>query len=554
MVPCVKCGGKMHFDIESQKMKCLYCGTYAYVSDMDQKSKNAEETMVPADVVGFENNDSYEKEIERKLDEGESYEEIEVTVFTCSQCGAEIVSDDTDAAGFCSFCGSPVTLIGHMSRIRKPDFVIPFTITKEQCEEKYRKELKKKPYVSKEFLKNGGAEKIRGIYIPYWMYEVTYTGPYAFIAQEKGYFKYMISGDLDARIKGFQHDASIQMKDDISEYISPYRMSDVREFSSCYLNGFYADAADIMPGKYRKQAEQIAEEEMIRATKSHHPLFDISDEQVKFFLDKGMLGTKKVKAYMGMLPVWFYSYKLKDGRVSYMVMNGQTGKMFSDAPMNSGKIIRKGLAISAAASAILLFAVYILKFPYVALASFSVTAALWGYTKAINQRSFMLLKKKEKDKEKEKAKRERTADFLLLAFSQLVPFFSFIPLVLIGVFFIISLIIVGMKLIAELLVPVAAVVCTCELLGVMIWKKRAGYSFSKDYLLVGLLAVFSMIVLSAVCLLGLKGTWFGCGAMALCLGSTLYTVIGSIRSYNRAITFDIKKIFKERGDINDPVY
>lgn len=32
-------------------------------------------------------------------------EDYEVTVFTCPQCGGRLLSDDTMAATFCSFCG-----------------------------------------------------------------------------------------------------------------------------------------------------------------------------------------------------------------------------------------------------------------------------------------------------------------------------------------------------------------------------------------------------------------------------------------------------------------
>ncbi len=76
MYECQNCGGNLKFDIDSQQLKCDYCLT---VYDPYQVKKE---------------NDAVESEM------------FDATVFTCPQCGGEILSTDNSAAEFCSFCGA----------------------------------------------------------------------------------------------------------------------------------------------------------------------------------------------------------------------------------------------------------------------------------------------------------------------------------------------------------------------------------------------------------------------------------------------------------------
>lgn len=79
MYKCPNCAGNLKFDIARQKLHCEYCDTQI---------------------------DPYSFYQEKDAEEGVSSSgEYEVTVFTCPQCGGELISEDTTAATFCSFCG-----------------------------------------------------------------------------------------------------------------------------------------------------------------------------------------------------------------------------------------------------------------------------------------------------------------------------------------------------------------------------------------------------------------------------------------------------------------
>jgi predicted RNA-binding Zn-ribbon protein involved in translation (DUF1610 family) len=76
MYECPNCAGNLKFNIARQQLHCEYCDTQV---------------------------DPYSFHKEKDAGE-EPPGEYEATVFTCPQCGGEIVSEDTTAATFCSFC------------------------------------------------------------------------------------------------------------------------------------------------------------------------------------------------------------------------------------------------------------------------------------------------------------------------------------------------------------------------------------------------------------------------------------------------------------------
>ena len=118
MYKCPNCSGEMYFSPEKQKLVCKFCGSMFKADEFEQHTGvHAEE---------FEEN-----AVSEQQEEEEKY--YQATVFTCPQCGGELISTEETAATFCSFCGSSVLLESRVSRERKPDKIIPFRKSKEEC-------------------------------------------------------------------------------------------------------------------------------------------------------------------------------------------------------------------------------------------------------------------------------------------------------------------------------------------------------------------------------------------------------------------------------------
>ncbi len=313
MIECPGCGGNLKFDIATQKMHCAFCDSQYDPYQFDEKEKDAEEQ-----------------------------KDYEVTVFTCPQCGGELYSTDNAAAAFCSFCGASTILYSRISRERRPEFVIPFQKTKEDCKREYMKKVKKALFLPKEFKEEKYIDSFRGIYMPYWSYNMMQEGYITLKGEESHrsgdyivHNHYDLRGYLSAFYHGITHDASSSFEDNISECLQPYNVKEKKEFTPGFLSGFYADVADVASGTYEDEAQVFAYEQSmknIRNTKEFRR-YKIKENQ-----KTQNLHTKTRSVEATMFPVWFLSYRNKE-RVAYAAVNGQTGKVVADLPIAPKKYL-----------------------------------------------------------------------------------------------------------------------------------------------------------------------------------------------------------------------
>ena len=122
MIHCPTCGSGLRFDIASQKTVCDHC-------------RNSFEPESLPDSV---------------YDDADTAQAFEGFAFMCPDCGAELMTTDSnDAVGFCPYCGGASVIHDRLRQEWKPNQIIPFSITKEQCKEIYVKEVKN--YVHQDF-------------------------------------------------------------------------------------------------------------------------------------------------------------------------------------------------------------------------------------------------------------------------------------------------------------------------------------------------------------------------------------------------------------------
>ena len=337
MVGCPGCGSKLVFDIASQQMKCGYCGQFYLVNQVSKRGKNADEHKdVSADTTDGPDLDALISEEDRGM---------EVTCFTCSQCGAEIVADSDEAVTWCSYCGSPATLKSRLTRIRRPDRVIPFKITKEDCTRRYRELARKQIYAPSALLKKGKTDSFRGIYMPFWTYAFKREGTYRFpgrtdvtVGNERITTNYMADGTLKSNYSGLSHDASLSFDDEVSEHIIPFNQNDALPFDECYLNGFYANAADQGEAEYQRKMLSMEGDLIIDIAKNELSHIGLKEKEAKDQLSDASAYQVETESKLDMFPVWFLSYKQGD-RVSYGTVNGQNGKIYADFPASPVKYL-----------------------------------------------------------------------------------------------------------------------------------------------------------------------------------------------------------------------
>lgn len=318
MVSCPGCGAGMRFDPISQMVKCDHCDTKIVPEDA-AATQFAGETPV-----------------------------YDSTMYTCPQCGAELVSDDDTAATFCSFCGASVMLEGKAVKMVAPSYVIPFKLAKERCAENYKKIIKKALFAPNSMRSEEQISKFRGIYMPYWNYDFHQEG-LASIVVNKSHRRgdyiitdhYAVNADMQADYRGFAFDASSSFSDELSEAIAPFNVRENKKFNPAYLSGFYADTADVQAGVYEGQARAMAaadiEMELLKRPECHGANVE-NDSQLKD-------SVRVTNAQVSYFPVWFMANRNKD-YVSYAVINGQTGKVAADIPIDYPKYILGSLILA----------------------------------------------------------------------------------------------------------------------------------------------------------------------------------------------------------------
>jgi len=368
MFKCKNCGGKMVFDIPSQTLKCLYCGT----------AMQPEEYTGPTDALEEVMSSDYASDGGVPTEEGRKAKEkgaktYETRVFICEFCGAELTSLDEEMVTFCSYCGSQAMLRGKITEELSPKEIIPFRISKKQCQQSYETRVKGDFFLPKELKDAKFIEQFRGIYIPHWAIDVEFpkeTPMYVTQTVSLGGNHYQES-TYKLSVKAFHNrnrylrDASANLDDTISQEIDTYTGSSVA-FHPGYLAGFYADRADVPPQKYMDSIKEQAVEEAFTCVEAdmkgrgmhlsevaanparggNLTFRGITEEEQK----EGF--TPILKSYYTKLaPVWFLTWKNKD-RLAYVVMNGETGTMHMDRPVDKKKYL-----LTAAGIAVVLFAV-----------------------------------------------------------------------------------------------------------------------------------------------------------------------------------------------------
>ena len=321
MVKCPSCGGELSYSAKDKKVTCPYCKSVF----------NPKELKVTA----------------KKASVRKDFTTVDGKSFTCSQCGAKLLTFDETAITFCSYCGSQAMIEEKFIKQAAPDFIIPFKKDKETCIDEYKKYIKS-AYFAPDYMKDEMViEKFRGIYMPYAIYKLGKNGKiknngekYSHHSGNYTYYdKYDIDCDLDATYDGISFDISSKFYDRYSMSI-PFDLRESEEFNHNYLLGFYADTYDVDSTVYDKEAKEMVAQDINNRLKSNSEFSKYGCPVPKVDLD--ILDRK-----IGYFPVYFLAIRDKDNKnVHYAVINGQTGKIAIDLPIDFKKYLKGSLILS----------------------------------------------------------------------------------------------------------------------------------------------------------------------------------------------------------------
>ena len=345
VLKCPGCNSPLPYNAERGLWKCEYCGSeYTREQILELTAQKSDSDI-----------DIKKPEYKEETDFNQpSEDQPELNLYRCKNCGAEMVTDQNTASTFCVYCGSTGILKSRLEGKFRPKYIIPFATTKQQAIDAYNGLRKGRFLAPNEFGKKENIEKITGVYIPFWLYDGFSQGVLEGERHDKTSWRsgdYIITKtdvyhEFRAGKEDFEKvpaDGSKKFDDDLMDSIEPFNFSALEPFNYSFLSGFLAEKYDVSAEENTKRAtlrmnnslQQSLYNTIHGTLVSPHKRLDCSIKNVDYAL----------------LPVWMLNTFVKDKAYTF-AMNGQTGKIIGDIPIDSGKSVRYFIFLTALGFAI----------------------------------------------------------------------------------------------------------------------------------------------------------------------------------------------------------
>jgi LSD1 subclass zinc finger protein len=345
---CRECGALLKYAPGTANLKCDYCGCENEIKEA------AKPSMVE------------EIDFDRFLNENASgVEKQEIITVKCGNCGASSTLKPNITSDSCPFCASPIVVTGGTaSSIIKPKYLLPFKIDQKGAFTEFKKWVNGlwwAPNDLKKYVDN--AEKLNGMYIPYWTYDSRtnseYTGQRGdnyqttetYTATENGksvtrtrtvtkirwsYASGRVNNDFDDVLVL----ASNSLPEKYTTALEPWDLNNLTEFSEKFLSGFRTESyqVDVKTGF---EKSKLIMSETIRSTICR----DIGGDHQRITSVSTVYNDIKFKHIL--LPVWLSAYRYSEKVYRFMI-NGRTGEVQGERPYSALKItlaLLAGIAI-----------------------------------------------------------------------------------------------------------------------------------------------------------------------------------------------------------------
>ena len=362
---CPACTSPLHYSAKSGKLACDYCGSSFDVAEIEalyaRKEAEAAAAKQAADAKAEAAQAAKAEAAEAAAASGGwdtsdlsrdwGAEADGLRVYSCPSCGAELICDQSTAATACPYCGNPAIVPGQFSGALRPDYILPFRLSKDDAVQALRAHYKGKPFLPRSFTSANHIEQIQGVYVPFWLFDGGAEGAASYRASNTNVYE---TGDYEITETRHYHvvragslafekipvDASSKMPDNHMDSIEPFDYAQLRPFSTAYLPGYLADKYDVTIDDSRDRADTRCRETLAQA------LRDTVTGYGACVTEREDIALRRGKVHYALLPVWMLSTKWH-GQAFLFAMNGQTGKLVGDLPTDRGRFWGMFAAIAA---------------------------------------------------------------------------------------------------------------------------------------------------------------------------------------------------------------
>jgi DNA-directed RNA polymerase subunit RPC12/RpoP len=295
--------------------------------------------------------------------------------FRCKNCGAEVGVDPDQRSYVCPFCDSTyvVEFDAKETDSQPPEFVIGFSVPKEQAHEKFLQWIGRNGWFRPSDLKSARIEdKLRGVYLPFWSFSMLAESEWSADIGEHWYrtetYTEMEDGKMVTKTRtvqetewwglggkhhryysGYLVSGSRGLPQRDADRIKPFQLPAMKRYKPFFLAGWLSEEYSVG----RDEALKICQDEFYRWEQgnvaAHLPGDTHRGLQVRTWF-------RDVNSDLVLLPVYLLSYRYRDKLYRFLI-NGQTGKCDGDKPVSAWKILAAvGVGVLAVLIALLLFA------------------------------------------------------------------------------------------------------------------------------------------------------------------------------------------------------
>lgn len=333
---CKNCAGELHYDPESQELKCLQCSSIVNIPE--EPARSEKKLYTPTCNITQSQN--------------------EYTQYTCKACGRKHVTPINQDVLSCPSCGyNDLDKVNEVDYI--PDGIIPFKLNQEKALVCFKDWIKRRKFAPNSLKRLAKTQCLTGLYLPIYNYDFIAQTHYSGV----GVNTYK---DKDGRSRSTRTHFSSSRIDNYVNYIeaanSTIPSSVLREMSNFNFNDIYVYRPEFLYGWIGSKVDIDIHDSCTRAKNSASSEIRTRvrnslhyDRIENFVCNTNFENMRYNYLYV---PVWINNYKYKDKTYNCYI-NGITGKVSGNSPKSFWKILFTVLGICALVGGLVFLAYYL---------------------------------------------------------------------------------------------------------------------------------------------------------------------------------------------------
>lgn len=333
-IKCKDCGANLKFAPGAQSLKCEYCN-----------AMNA----ITVERAVIEEND-YESYINAKASGDEKQN---ISTVKCTSCGAATTLPPNVTSCGCPYCDTPLVIKDAATcSIIKPKYLLPFKIERNKAKDEFMSwvgGLWFAPGELKMYAQNS-AEKLKGVYMPYWTYDTNTTSDYSGLRGDHYYVSesyrdsegntqtrqvqrtawHPASGSVNNSFDDILVCASHSLPQQLVKELEPWDLPELIAYDDKFLAGFVSESYQTeLKAGFDEAKQRMAP--VISDTVKRDIGGDVQTVH-SINTDYNEITFKHI-----LLPLWISAYKYNN-KVYRFTVNARTGEVQGERPYSALKI------------------------------------------------------------------------------------------------------------------------------------------------------------------------------------------------------------------------